>query len=692
VRGVGLRTISVIAAGAAVLAGVLFVASTVDARAPRVLEIRITQPAGDDPRRALITTSIEVTFNEPVVTDAAERAFEIDPRVAGTISWSGPTLTFTPDEALPLETAFVVSIAAGVSDPAGNRMAEPSDPFSFETAGRPRVLGASPEDGATDVPLDAPIDLTFSSLMDTASVESALTFDPAFVHELRWAGETLSIVPTNELEPDRRYEIRIAARASDVAGVELEREWELSFRTVTSALRPAVVVPADGTDGIALTTPIALLFDEPIDPDSVSSELLTVSPEIPGSLDVTDPLDGTDAGVLRFTPSGPLLANTTFSVTVAPGLRSADGDLLAVPTEWSFTTGSPFSTLSNQVIYLSDRSGITNLWAMNADGTGRRQVSAELSEVLDYAAAPDGRSFIVGDGRRLVLQSADGADRRVLTDEGVIEFDASYSADGRTLVFGRADAATGAGTGIWTRDADGGDPEPLPLPDELVPTSAPSASGEPSPGSVAGLQRVPRLAPDGDAVAFVEAEGRLVIADLTADAWVRADLHVSGPPVWLPDGSGVLVGMSPGPLLVRSSGSPVGPLDAADAGDPSALELVVVDRDIGEVRSTPFGPGAIRPSVATDGSVAYVALDADRDPDAAQLAGRLMSAPSVNQEARPVTATRGLSVAWVSSAPEPEALVISVVDEPTAAIWLLELDRGDLSPLGDDGHRARWLP
>jgi hypothetical protein len=536
------------------------------------------------------------------------------------------------------------------------------------------------------------IGLSFSSLMDTASVESALTFDPAFAHELRWAGETLSIVPTNELEPDRRYEIRLADRASDIAGVGLEREWELSFRTVSSALRPSVLVPADGTDGIALTTPIALLFDEPIDPDSASGDMLTVLPDVPGSVDVVDSPDGPEGGVLLFTPSGPLPPNTTFSVSLGPGLRSADGDLLAIPTDWSFTTGSPFPTLSNQVVFLSDRSGITNLWAMNADGTGRRQLSAELSAVLDYATAPDGRSFIVGDGRRLVLMAADGGERRILTEEGAIEFDASYSADGRTIVFGRADVVTGAGLGIWIRDGDGDDPQPLPLPDDLVPTPNPSASDEPSPPAGAGLQRMPRLAPGGDAVAFVDAEGRLVIADLTGGAWVRADLNAAGPPLWLPDASGVLVGSSPEALVQNASDVPLGPLDAADTPDPRTLELVVVDRDEGEVRPTPFGSGAIRPTIAADGSVAYIQLDEDRvqDPDA--LAGALVTAPGVDRVGRPVTATRSLDVAWVTSAPEPGGLVISVLDEPTAAIWLLELDRGDLSPLGDDGRRARWLP
>ena len=50
---------------------------------------------------------------------------------------------------------------------------------------------------------------------------------------------------------------------------------------------------------------------------------------------------------------------------------------------------------------------------MNPDGSAQRQLSSELSPVTGYAVAPDGRSYLVGDGAVLVLQSADGSERSV---------------------------------------------------------------------------------------------------------------------------------------------------------------------------------------------------------------------------------------------------------------------------------------
>ena len=73
-RAVLLRSLAVIGVGGIVLAGVLYVATTFDGRPPSVLEVRLTAPVADDERVALINTSIEVAFSEPVEPESAEEA------------------------------------------------------------------------------------------------------------------------------------------------------------------------------------------------------------------------------------------------------------------------------------------------------------------------------------------------------------------------------------------------------------------------------------------------------------------------------------------------------------------------------------------------------------------------------------------------------------------------------------------
>ena len=82
-RAAVLRSLAVIGVGGIVLAGVLYVATTFDARPPTVLEVRLTAPSADDELVALITTSMEVTFSEPVATDGAEAAVRLEPGVSG---------------------------------------------------------------------------------------------------------------------------------------------------------------------------------------------------------------------------------------------------------------------------------------------------------------------------------------------------------------------------------------------------------------------------------------------------------------------------------------------------------------------------------------------------------------------------------------------------------------------------------
>ena len=111
-RGTALRWIAVLAVGVALLAVVLYFASTVDGRPPQVAEVRLTQALSTDARVAVTTSSVEVVFSEPVDHRQAEAAFSIEPDVDGAFSWSGSVMVFTPVDPLPLETEFTINVGS----------------------------------------------------------------------------------------------------------------------------------------------------------------------------------------------------------------------------------------------------------------------------------------------------------------------------------------------------------------------------------------------------------------------------------------------------------------------------------------------------------------------------------------------------------------------------------------------------
>jgi hypothetical protein len=739
----------VLAIGAALLAPILYYASTADLRPPQVDRFVLTQHLPGNDGVALTTSSMEVVFSETVEHQSAQSAFSVTPRVPGSFSWTGATMIFTPTDRLPLETTFSVRLRGEIRDPAGNT-AGGAGPFGFRTVGGPTIVATQPAEQAQDVPLDARIQLTFSALMDTVSVQRSLQLIPSTNVDLRWSGQRLSINPRDPLLPGREYAVVVDATARDQAGTALTLPLRLTFTTVSAGLSARAIVPADGTQGIAVTSPIAVVFDRAIDPGSVNDNLLAITPPISGNL---DPVAGEGAAglrsdakrILRFTPSGSLPANTTFTVTLRTGIRGADGSRIARPFAWTFTTGAPTSSLGNEIVFLSERSGIANVWAMNPDGSNQHQVSTELSPLTSFAVAPDGRSLIVGDGARLIELRADGSGRRVLTDSGLVEFDPSYAPDGSAIVFGRADLETGSGLGIWKRPPGGGSAERIPIAPSPTPSpfpSAPSATASPGP-ALAPVLRSPHFSSDGNRIAFVDMSGSAGIVDLKTGAVSRAPYRVVAPPAWLPDDSTVLVSglpvadgsggatdggggssQSAGLLIPRTAALPLTPAGLfLKADERASLELSVLVEGSASVRRALFREGGTLPDVDADGRIAYIVLD-PRAPEAGR-AWITITPSGVSSEIVPDARALESSVRF---APVSQALLVarqsipgesssptpgpSTAPSPTASptptlgplpsspiptsgsggIWLLNLVSGTNTQLTTDGWLPSWLP
>src|SRR4029450_4764405 len=120
----------------------------------------------------------------------------------------------------------------------------------------------------------------------------------------------------------------------------------LRFETVAPGLDAELLVPADGIDGVAPSTPIAVVFDHAIDPDSVDGAALIVTPAVAGraagsAAPGDRPSDDGSGRMLVFTPTSPLAANTTFEVELSGDLASVGGGSTGEPVTWSFTTGAP---------------------------------------------------------------------------------------------------------------------------------------------------------------------------------------------------------------------------------------------------------------------------------------------------------------------------------------------------------------
>lgn len=134
----------------------------------------------------------------------------------------------------------------------------------------PRLVAASPEDGASGLFDDALVVLTFSEAMDQESVENTLDTASLGAITTVWnpAGDTLTIVPDvpleyaegegdpNSISPND-YRVIVGESATDRAGNELQERISVNFTTLKNmgvTLRPVAEMSR-------VATPVNFLFD-----------------------------------------------------------------------------------------------------------------------------------------------------------------------------------------------------------------------------------------------------------------------------------------------------------------------------------------------------------------------------------------------------------------------------------------------
>jgi hypothetical protein len=686
------RLISLVSIAVALVALglVLYNATLVDRKAPAVVQVSLSAPAGEE-RLAQTLTAIDIEFSEPVRTSTVEARFRIEPYVTGSFAWDGSTAIFTPSAKLPGDTEFSIRIEAGYQDLIGNVAGAGTEPWVFRTVGPPSIVRVAPEDGATGVAVDGVVDLEFDRLMDTASVEAAIRLDPPVPLRASWSGEAVRLIFDSQLRFGTSYTLSVGPSAADTGGNRLREPFSLRFSTVAAGLSAVDIVPADGVSGVGIRTPIAIRFDAPIDPDT-AREALRITPSVDGDIRIVSipddlavttgsPATG-QADTILFIPDNPLAAHTTYAVTLQPTVtRRDDSEAVAAGRSWRFTTGSPTPSGQNLVVFLSARSGVRNLWLMNPDGTGPHQLTNELVPVSNYDATGDGSRVAYSAGGILSIIGIDGDDRVTLTADGVFEYAAVFTPDDEGLIVGRR-AADGTDLGYWLVPLPGTTGEQRQLVDHGAPVlGSVGLTGEGIDGTdgLPGWMGRTAVDPAGSRALIVTAAGAPIVVDLS-------DAPIAPPSVPVPLVTDASAAWSP-----RHNAFVVTAV-ATDAGSGVALEpaLWTIALD-GTARPIDGSDGAVGPvGVGTDGSIAVTIRTLSNRPAGI---GLLAAAASTLTRFDPSGA---FDDRWPAFSPDGGTLLIGrtfvVRPDDADGIWSLDLATGVARQLSADGAFARWLP
>ena len=263
--------------------------------------------------------------------------------------------------------------------PAGDGPALPGP--AEQAPGDLEVLRYQPEGAVTIAP---GVSVTFSSpMVALAEVAAAVVADlpvrlmPQPAGEWRWADpRTLVFVPAGERLPmATRYTVEVPAGVRSAAGGVLAETVSWSFETPA----PALVATHPNGAQVRPDTLVALVFNQAVAPADVLAAIalrrghhdvalrLAEPAEAAADPEVTRLLGGVPQGravVLR--PVAPLALDESHTVTVGPGLASAEGPVATTePRGWQFQTYGPFRVVRLRPWWRRERPAPGETWSID---------------------------------------------------------------------------------------------------------------------------------------------------------------------------------------------------------------------------------------------------------------------------------------------------------------------------------------
>ena len=222
------------------------------------------------------------------------------------------------------------------------------------------VTSLSPYDNEDEVSLCRSVQVKFSEAVVEnngnitldkvagGNVAGTITYTPNDI----W----MKFQPDNDLEPNTDFvaNIPLTVVAQDGDSIDQQYTWQFKTGTTMDELPPQILQtsPADGATDVCLTPTFVVAFSEAMDVFTFKSENITING--PGNLTATR-VDAMSDTVMTFTASGPMTANSNYTITLKSGPDgiadacgnpidgNGNGTIDGTPADdysWDFTTGS----------------------------------------------------------------------------------------------------------------------------------------------------------------------------------------------------------------------------------------------------------------------------------------------------------------------------------------------------------------
>ncbi|MGH9394183.1 MAG: Ig-like domain-containing protein, partial [Terriglobales bacterium] len=226
--------------------------------------------------------------------------------------------------------SITLAWTSGITDPTG--LAITSGSVSFSTAAGPNftgpaVLASSVANGASNVPVGAVFNLTFSEPMDTRSFQYGNTI---YLHDANFGtlmpavmtyladGSQVTVAPQSALAADRPYYLQVCS-VYDLTGNRMQGCFSANFTTALNPVAPLAVtgiIPINGSTAVDTNIRPTVQFSHPVSEPSAAANITLTQ----GGNPVPIHLGFSNADTLvTISPVSMLLANLPYAITVNGG-------------------------------------------------------------------------------------------------------------------------------------------------------------------------------------------------------------------------------------------------------------------------------------------------------------------------------------------------------------------------------------
>ena len=252
----------------------------------------------------------------------------------------------------------------------------------------PVVTLTAPLNGATNVPLDQLIAVSFNEEMNAETInQSSFTLKNGtsqIAGVITYANKTATFKPSALLAPNTTYSARLTRTVMDLTGNALQTETNWTFSTgLTVTPMVASTDPENNANNIFLNKVVSVNFNMPMKASTINTTTYTLK-QGTTAVSGTVSYSGTTA---VFVPTVLLSPNTVYTATVSKTVTNLDNTTLIADYVWKFTTGALVAPTVTSTDPINNSTGISL----------SKTITADFSMIMDPLTI-DGTTFTLKQG------------------------------------------------------------------------------------------------------------------------------------------------------------------------------------------------------------------------------------------------------------------------------------------------------